>query len=120
MRDDKLQAQHCRVPQPERDREFGPSPFDQKQYWYSFGGPIPGAIPNKLFLLRRAEWVNFFQVATNTRPFRPRHARGDFNELLGPTRSTLAGDDLRDPTRASRSLAHYSDRPPVLETASGS
>ena len=40
----------------------GPAPFDYKQYGYSFGGPIPGAMfKDKLFFFGAQEWVNFFQ-----------------------------------------------------------
>ena len=62
----------------------GPAPFDYKQYGYSFGGPIPfGGLKDKLFFFGAQEWIDNFQVATNTAVV-PTEAmrRGDFSELL--------------------------------------
>lgn len=85
FRDDKLQANtwgrnRSSVPA----ENSGPAPFDYKQYGYSFGGPIPvGMFKDKLFFFGAQEWVNFFQVNTNTATV-PTEAmrRGDFSELL--------------------------------------
>ncbi len=84
-RDDKLQANtwgrnRSSVPA----ENSGAAPFDYKQYSYSVGGPIPvGMFKDKLFFFGAQEWVNFFQVNTNTATV-PTEAmrRGDFSELL--------------------------------------
>jgi Carboxypeptidase regulatory-like domain len=62
----------------------GPAPFDYKQYGYSFGGPIPGAmLKDRLFFFGAQEWVDFFQVSTNTALVPTLKMRsGDFSELL--------------------------------------
>ena len=50
-----------------RIENSGPAPFDYKQYGYSFGGPMPlSMFKDKLFFFGAQEWVNFFQVQTNT------------------------------------------------------
>jgi hypothetical protein len=71
----------------------GPAPFDYKQYGYSFGGPIPvGTLKDRLFFFGAQEWVDFFQVVTNTRTV-PTEAmrRGDFSELLNPSNGFFPG-----------------------------
>lgn len=71
----------------------GPAPFDYKQYGYSGGGPIPvGALKDRLFFFGAQEWVDFFQVQTNTRTV-PTEAmrRGDFSELLNPSNGFFPG-----------------------------
>jgi Carboxypeptidase regulatory-like domain len=62
----------------------GPAPFNYKQYGYSFGGPIPGSkLKDRLFFFGAQEWVDFFQVATNTAVVPTvRMKNGDFGELL--------------------------------------
>ena len=64
----------------------GPAPFDYKQYGYAFGGPVPGGgLRNKLFFFGAQEWVDFFQVDTNTATVPTERMRlGDFGELLDP------------------------------------
>jgi Carboxypeptidase regulatory-like domain len=77
----------------------GAAPFDYKQYGYSFGGPIPGAMfKDKLFFFGAQEWVNFFQVQTNTAVV-PTEAmrRGDFSQLLGSNPFFSAARIIRDP-----------------------
>jgi len=77
----------------------GPAPFDYKQYGYSFGGPIPGQMfKDKLFFFGAQEWVDFFQVATNT-AIVPTEAmrRGDFSQLLGSNPFFSTPQQLRDP-----------------------
>ena len=71
----------------------GPAPFDQKQYGYSFGGPIPlGMFKDKLFFFGAQEWVNFYrdQTAIITVPTEAMR-RGDFSELLNPNNGFLTG-----------------------------
>ena len=76
-------------PQHQPDRRAGPAPFDYKQYGYSFGGPI---LKNKLFFFGAQEWVNFFQVATNTVTVPTEAMRnGDFSELLNPNNGFYSG-----------------------------
>ena len=84
-RDDSLQANTWGATEPERDRNSGPAPFDYKQYGYSFGGPIPGAMfKDKLFFFGAQEWVNYFAVQTNTAVVPTAAMRdGDFSQLLG-------------------------------------
>ena len=85
-RDDNAAGEHLGA-QPQhrtRSRTPVPAPFDYKQYGYSLGGPIPvGMFKDKLFFFGAQEWVNFFQVNTNTATV-PTEAmrRGDFSELL--------------------------------------
>ena len=68
LRDDTLQANTwARNRSPNSFENSGPAPFDFKQYAYSVGGPIPfGQLKDKLFFFAAQEWVNFFQVSTNT------------------------------------------------------
>jgi Carboxypeptidase regulatory-like domain len=71
----------------------GPAPFDFKQYGYSVGGPVPGEIfKDKFFFYGGQEWVDFFQVQTNTATV-PTEAmrRGDFSELLNPNNGFFTG-----------------------------
>jgi hypothetical protein len=87
LRDESLQANEWgRNRSSNPDQNSGPAPFDYKQYGYAFGGPIPGEMfRNKLFFFGAQEWVNFFQVATNTATVpTERMRRGDFGELLDP------------------------------------
>ena len=84
-RDESLQANQWARNRSGGVNAEGPAPFDYKQYGYSFGGPIPGDLfRDKLFFFGAQEWVDFFQVATNTATV-PTMAmrRGDFSELLG-------------------------------------
>jgi Carboxypeptidase regulatory-like domain len=71
----------------------GPAPFDQKQYGYSFGGPIPlGMFKDKLFFFGAQEWVNFYrdQTAIITVPTAAMR-NGDFSELLNPGNGFFSG-----------------------------
>ncbi|BCS32777.2 hypothetical protein TBR22_A19990 [Luteitalea sp. TBR-22] len=73
----------------------GPAPFDFKQYGYSVGGPI---LKNRLFFFGAQEWVNFFQVATNTATVPTLKMRqGDFSELLDPNNGFRAAIAIIDP-----------------------
>ena len=78
----------------------GPAPFEQKQYGYSFGGPIPvGMFKDKLFFFGAQEWVNFFRDQTEiiTVPTEAMR-RGDFSELLNPDNGFYNGARIiRDP-----------------------
>jgi len=76
-----------------RDRK--PAPFKYKQYGYSAGGPIK---KDKMFFFGAEEWVNFFQVATNTATV-PTEAmrRGDFSQLLGANPFFSTPQVIRDP-----------------------
>jgi hypothetical protein len=71
----------------------GPAPFDYKQYGYAFGGPFPGnALRDRLFFFGAQEWVDFFQVDTNTATVpTERMRRGDFGELLDPNNGFYNG-----------------------------
>ena len=71
----------------------GPAPFNYKQYGYSFGGPVPfGMLKDKLFFFVAQEWVNFFQVQTNTATVPTQKMRtGDFSELLNPSNPFFNG-----------------------------
>ena len=99
-RDESLQANTwSRNRSPTAIENSGPAPFDYKQYGYSFGGPIPGQMfKDKLFFFGAQEWVNFFQVQTNTATV-PTLAmrRGDFSELLGPNPFYSSPVIIRDP-----------------------
>ncbi len=82
-RDDKLQANTwTRNKSPNASENRGAAPFNYKQYAYSLGGPLQ---KDKLFFFAAQEWVNYFQVQTNTATV-PSEAmrRGDFSELLTP------------------------------------
>jgi hypothetical protein len=96
-RDDKLQANTwSRNRSPNAIENSGPSPFDYKQYGYSFGGPIK---KDSLFFFAAQEWVNFFQTQTNTATVPTALMRnGDFSELLSPTNGFYNGAQIiRDP-----------------------
>ena len=84
VRDESLQANQWSRNQSTNPADQDPAPFDYKQYGYAFGGPIPGAMfRDKLFFFGAQEWVNFFQVATNTaRVPTAAMKNGDFSELL--------------------------------------
>jgi hypothetical protein len=71
----------------------GPAPFDYKQWAYAVGGPVPGErFKNRLFFFGAQEWVDFFQVDTNTATVpTERMRRGDFGELLDPNNGFFAG-----------------------------
>jgi hypothetical protein len=100
LRDESLQANtwaRNRSTNPAENR--GPAPFDYKQYGYAFGGPIPGELfRNKLFFFGAQEWVNFFQVATNTATVPTALMRqGNFSELLDPNNGFRAATAIIDP-----------------------
>jgi hypothetical protein len=99
-RDESLQANTwSRNRSPNELENSGPAPFDQKQYGYSFGGPIPvGMFRDRLFFFGAQEWVDFFAVNTNTATV-PTLAmrRGDFSELLGPNQFYSSPVIIRDP-----------------------
>jgi hypothetical protein len=99
-RDESLQANTwSRNRSPNASENSGPAPFDQKQYGYSFGGPIPGEMfRNKLFFFGAQEWVDFFAVDNRTVTV-PSLAmrRGDFSELLGPNTFYSSPQIIRDP-----------------------
>jgi hypothetical protein len=99
-RDESLQANSwSRNRSPNAVENSGPAPFDYKQYGYAFGGPIPGEMfRDKLFFFGAQEWVDFFQVQTNTATV-PTLAmrRGDFSELLGANPFYSSPQMIRDP-----------------------
>jgi hypothetical protein len=100
FRDDTLQANTwSRNRSPNATENSGPAPFDQKQYGYSFGGPIPGEMfKDKLFFFGAQEWVDYFAVSTNTGTV-PTLAmrRGDFSELLGSNPFFSSPQIIRNP-----------------------
>jgi len=79
----------------------GPAPFEFKQYGFSVGGPVPGEIfRDKFFFFGAQEWVDQFQVQTNTATVpTERMRRGDFGELLDPNNGFYSGGAqiVRDP-----------------------
>ncbi len=98
-RDDALQANTWSRNRSTNVADQDPAPFDYKQYGYAFGGPIPGDMfKDKLFFFGAQEWINFFQVATNTARV-PTEAmrRGDFSELLAPSIFYSTPQLIRDP-----------------------
>jgi len=100
FRDDKLQANSWTRNRSTNPREnSGPAPYDYKQYGYSFGGPIPGEwFKDKLYFFAAQEWVNFFQVATNTATVPTAAMRnGDFSQLLGANPFYSDPQLIRDP-----------------------
>ena len=101
LRDDTLQANTwARNRSPNSFENSGPAPFDFKQYAYSVGGPIPfGQLKDKLFFFAAQEWVNFFQVSTNTAVVPTAKMRtGDFSELLDPNNGFTGVRVITDPT----------------------
>jgi hypothetical protein len=86
-KDESLQANSwSRNRSPNAAENSGPAPFDQKQYGYAFGGPVPvNGLRDKLFFFGAQEWVDFFQVQTSiiTTPSLAMR-NGDFSELLDP------------------------------------
>jgi hypothetical protein len=100
-RDDSLQANTwTRNRSTDPNQSSGPAAFNYKQYGYSFGGPIPGAMfKDKAFFFAAQEWVNFFQVATNTATVPTERMRtGDFSELLDPSTGFFSSPQIiRDP-----------------------
>ncbi len=98
-RDDTLQANTWARNRSTNPADWKPAPFDYKQYGYSVGGPIPGsAFKDKLFFFGAQEWVNFFQVATNTAVVPTAAMRnGDFSQLLGPNPFYSSPQIIRDP-----------------------
>jgi hypothetical protein len=100
LRDESLQANTwARNRSTNPAENSGPAPFDYKQYGYAFGGPIPGELfRNKLFFFGAQEWVNFFQVATNTATVPTALMRqGNFSELLDPNNGFRAATAIIDP-----------------------
>jgi hypothetical protein len=94
LRDDKLQANTwSRNRSTDPSQNSGPAPFDYKQYAYSIGGPVPfGLLKDRLFFFAAQEWVNFFQVQTNTATVPTAKMRtGDFSELLDPNNGFFSG-----------------------------
>ena len=89
-RDESLQANSwSRNRSTDSNQNSGPAPFDFKQYGYSFGGPI---LKNRLFFFGAQEWVNFFQVSTNTATVPTMLMRqGNFSELLDPANGFISG-----------------------------
>ncbi len=89
-RDESLQANTwARNRSTNATENSGPAPFDFKQYGYAFGGPI---LKNRLFFFGAQEWVNFFQVATNTATVPTMLMRqGNFSELLDPNNGFING-----------------------------
>ena len=86
-RDESLQANSwTRNKSPNALENSGPAPFNYKQYGYAFGGPVPGeGFKDRLFFFGAQEWVNFFQVQTNTATVPSALMRtGNFSELLDP------------------------------------
>ena len=86
-RDDSLQANTWgRNRSPNALENSGPAPFDYKQSGYSIGGPIPvGGLKDKLFFFAAQEWVDCFQIQTNTATVPTALMRtGNFSELLDP------------------------------------
>src|SRR5438067_5580296 len=86
LRDDKLQANTwARNRSPNAIENSGPAPFNYKQYGYAFGGPVPGALKDRLFFFGAQEWVNYLAVQTNSATVPTDAMRhGDFSELLNP------------------------------------
>jgi hypothetical protein len=98
-RDDSLQANTWTRNRSTNAADQDPAPFDYKQYGYAFGGPVPGEMfRNKVFFFGAQEWVNFFQVATNTNTV-PTAAmvNGDFSQLLGSNPFFSSPRVIRDP-----------------------
>jgi hypothetical protein len=99
-RDESLQANTWGRNRSTNPADQDPAPFDYKQYGYAFGGPIPGDMfRDKLFFFGAQEWIDFFQVATNTARV-PSEAmrRGDFSELLtAPNIFYSTRQVIRDP-----------------------
>ena len=99
-RDDSLQANTwTRNRSTVASDNQGPAPFDYKQYGWSFGGPVPGEwFKDKLYFFAAQEWVDFFQVATNTVTVPTEKMRnGDFSELLGSNPFYSSPQIIRDP-----------------------
>jgi hypothetical protein len=86
-RDDSLRANTwTRNLSPDPIQNSGPSPFNYKQYGYAVGGPVPGGMfKDKAFFFAAQEWVNFFQVQTNsvTVPTDSRLPNGGGNVISG-------------------------------------
>jgi hypothetical protein len=98
-RDESLQANQWNRNRAGGTQAEGPAPFDYKQYGYAFGGPIPGEMfRDKLFFFGAQEWVDFFQVATNTATVPTEAMRtGDFSQLLGSNPFFSSPQIIRDP-----------------------
>jgi hypothetical protein len=99
FRDDKLQANTWARNRSTNPADWKPAPFDYKQYGWSLGGPIPGSwAKEKLFFFGAMEWVNFYQVATNTVVVPTAAMRtGDFSQLLGSNPFFSTPQVIRDP-----------------------
>ncbi len=98
-RDESLQANQWGRNRSGGEQAQGPAPFDYKQYGYSFGGPIPGAMfKDKLFFFGAQEWVDFFEVQTSTATVPTAAMRaGDFSQLLGANPFYSSPRVIRDP-----------------------
>jgi hypothetical protein len=94
-RDESLQANTWERNHSGNQADRSTAPFNYKQYGYSIGGPI---LKDKMFFFGAQEWVNFFQVATNTATVPTEAMRhGDFSQLLGPNPFFSSAQVIRDP-----------------------
>ena len=124
-RDDSLQANTwTRNASPNAIENSGPAPFDYKQYGYSFGGPIPGAMfKDKLFFFGAQEWVNFFAGADQhrDRADRRRCAAATSASCSAPNPFFSTPQIIRDPHDGPAVPGqHHPGRTAVARTASRS
>ena len=119
-RDDSLQANTWTRNRSTNPAEnSGPAPFNYKQYGYAVGGPVPGnRLKDRFFFFGAQEFVDYFEVATNTLTV-PTEAmrRGDFSELLNPSNGFFSGArvDHRSADGPAVSGQRHSAEPPVAE-----